>query len=78
MTDATAKTNTKPRRNTYRPITIVIEGVRPMPPVRTLPPETQMYVNLKGNRKSGEELVTEIQRQLSNGDFFAVEVDGTS
>ena len=71
-------TNPKPQRAVHRPITITIENVRPMPILRVLPHETQMTANLKGDRKSAELLISEINKQLEHGDFFAIEIEGVS
>lgn len=58
----------KPPRNYHRPISITIETVRRMPEERYLPQETQMFANLKGNRKQGFLLVEETLSQLVDKD----------
>ena len=69
---------TNEKRNFHRPISITIERVEPMPLVRTLPRETQLVLNLKGNRKNAELLIAEIQKQIKITDFFAVTIEGVS
>ena len=68
----------KKQRNYHRPISVTIESVTPVPEIRTLAHETQMVINLKGNRKTAELLIAEIQRQIATVDFFAVTVEGPS
>jgi len=68
----------KKQRNYHRPISVTIESVTPIPEVRTLPLETQITLNLKGNRKTAELLISEIQRQIATVDFFAVTIEGPS
>lgn len=74
----THKDNASKPRGTHRPITVIVEQVKPMPTERELPHETQMYINIKGNRLTGEALIAEIQKQLTVADFFAVEISGPS
>jgi len=69
---------TDKNRNYHRPISITIERVEPMPLIRKLPLETQMVLNLKGNRKNAELLIAEIQKQIKIDDFFAVTIEGVS
>ncbi len=69
---------TKKQRNYHRPISITIETVTPVPEVRALPLETQMTLNLKGDRKTAELLIAEIQKQIARVDFFAVTIEGPS
>lgn len=68
----------KQQRNYHRPISVTIESVTPVPEVRALPQETQITLNLKGNRKTAEMLIAEIQRQIEKVDFFAVTIEGPS
>ena len=70
--------NEKPQRNFHRPISMTIETVSPIPEYRVVPHETQIVLNLKGNRKTAELLIAEIQRQIANVDFFAVTIEGPS
>ena len=55
---------------------MTVEGVRRMPDVRELPQETQLTMNIKGNRKAGIMLILEVARQILNDEFFAVEITG--
>lgn len=68
----------KPDRTYHRPISMVVENVRPMPEERELPHQTQLTFNLKGNRVSGLLIIKEITLQILKSDFFAVEITGSS
>lgn len=57
---------------------MTIETVAPIPEERTLPQETQITLNLKGDRKTAEMLIAEIQKQIARVDFFAVTIEGPS
>ena len=73
-------TNPKPQRAIHRTITLTIETIQPLPTVRTLPPETLVPLNLKGNGESGEKLIAEIKKQMkmNEGGFWAVFIEGIS
>ncbi len=62
----------------HRPISITIETIEPMALIRSLPQETQMTVNLKGDKVLGDALISEIKRQIEIAGHFAITITGRS
>lgn len=65
-------------RTYHRPFTIIVEGIHPVPYVRTLPAQPQYTINHVFSRNKAREMIAYLEKELlqEHLDFITVEITG--